>query len=391
MSTKVTVSHWRLAKRYGKRPFMSPVNETLAQLLAVVFSEGEADLVSAFPMFPANASKIARCARVSQGEAERLLAGMDKKGVILSYLLNGERKYSLLAIVPGIFELTMMKGKRDPKSKKFARLFESYFNRDYFRPQENKNLGMAKIIPLEKNIPDHIGVLHTDRVSEVIDSHTSFALSNTCSCRHTRELLGRGCGLPMDVCMAFGLIADYVVDRGLAKRVDKVEMFDAAKRAEKAGLVHLADNVARANFLCSCCACCCGGLRIITEFNFPGIIANSHFIARVDIGKCNDCGKCVRRCPSGALSLYGKKLIFKDWKCIGCGVCISSCDKTYAISLIERPNYQPPHENVRHLAVDLGLQSIGLKKVLDERFPGVYQRLKGALGDRFKTSKKITV
>lgn len=379
-------AHWRLAQRYGKKPSLIPINETLVQLLATVFSEEEADFVSTFPMLPANAARIAKRAGISRERAESLLSDMDKRAVIFSYLSKGERKYSLMAVIPGIFELTMMAGKKDAKYEKFARLFESYYTKDYLEPYKDKVEGMAKIIPVEKHIPDRTGVLPTDRVSELIYSHKSFALT-ICSCRHSRELVGRGCGLPKDVCMIFGLLADFVVNRGLARRAEKQEMIDAAKRAEEAGLVHLADNIEQANFLCSCCACCCGALRIITEFNFPRMIANSHFIAQVDLSKCDNCGKCIRRCPSGALSIFNKRLIFKDWKCIGCGLCISSCDKNYALSLAERPDYKPPHESIGHFAVDLGFQSIGMKRILDERFPGVYRRLKGGLSN--KINKKI--
>ena len=246
MAINITESHRQLARRYGKQPFLAPVSETLAELLAVVFSEEEADLASVFPVLPAQGTTLAKRGRISQQEAVQLLTSMDKKGLIVSYETKGKRKYALIPIIPGVFEFTMMTGKKSAKHKKFAELFTSYYNKEYLEPNAGKLKEALKIIPVEEHVSSNIGVLPTDRVSELIDSHDRFAIGKTCSCRHMRELMGMGCGLPKDVCMVFGFLADYTVERGFARKVDKQEMLEAAGRAEEAGLVHLADNVANA-------------------------------------------------------------------------------------------------------------------------------------------------
>ena len=48
--------------------------------------------------------------------------------------------------------------------------------------------------------------------------------------------------------------------------------------------------------------------------------------AVVDDTKCTGCGKCVDRCPEGAISLNssGYAVVDKD-KCTGCGKCTKAC------------------------------------------------------------------
>ena len=43
--------------------------------------------------------------------------------------------------------------------------------------------------------------------------------------------------------------------------------------------------------------------------------------------RCSACGRCVRNCPVGALSLVGGKLAMNPDLCIDCGECIRSCEE----------------------------------------------------------------
>jgi ferredoxin len=372
MNSLATPSHWALAERYGKIPFRSPVNETLAELLSMVFSAEEAQLAAAFPVSPANTSVIARRAEVVDNDAGLLLNAMDNRGLIGSYAVNGQRRYLLLPIVPGLFELVMWSRRTDAKTRRFAELYESYYDANYFTATPK---GVIKIIPVEQHIDSQIGVLSSDRVSELVESHRRFSLT-VCCCRHSADLRGQPCVKPKEVCMAFGSLSDFLVDRNLARRSDKVEILETVQRAAEAGLVHLTDNVTRANFLCSCCACCCTGLKIITRFSYPWMIAKSHFQVELDRSRCQACGTCVGRCVTCALQLEESELQLDDSRCIGCGVCVSGCKHNHALSLVPRPSYQLPNASIGQLAADCGLQAIGPMRMVAERFPGAYQSLR---------------
>jgi len=155
---------------------------------------------------------------------------------------------------------------------------------------------------------------------------------------------------PKDVCSAMGVIADWMIEKGLARRASKEEYIDAKLRAAEAGLVNFVDNVLDPMQVCACCNCCCGVLRLFTEHNFPAFIADSHFEPVIDTQKCKGCSKCIEWCPVHAISLEDKKSQVDYIRCIGCGICVSKC-KNNSISLKERANYKPPPDNIVNYAI----------------------------------------
>ena len=59
-------------------------------------------------------------------------------------------------------------------------------------------------------------------------------------------------------------------------------------------------------------------------------------IIKIDEYKCNGCGKCLPKCPEGALQLIdGKVRLISDLFCDGLGACIGHCPRG-AISIEER-------------------------------------------------------
>jgi NAD-dependent dihydropyrimidine dehydrogenase PreA subunit len=53
--------------------------------------------------------------------------------------------------------------------------------------------------------------------------------------------------------------------------------------------------------------------------------------AKIDIEKCNGCGRCKDICPVGVVTIENNKAIISDG-CIECGICVNQCP-TGAIQL----------------------------------------------------------
>ena len=158
-----------------------------------------------------------------------------------------------------------------------------------------------------------------------------------------------------------GVVADLAIQKGLARRATKEEFIEAKQRAAEAGLVNMVDNLQDPLQVCSCCGCCCVGLRLANLYNIPALIANSHFESKVDSTACTACGACVTWCPMYALKVEDDTLKIDYTRCIGCGVCMSKC-KQEALSLRERKGYEPPPDNIVSHAIERYLEFKGYNK-----------------------------
>jgi Na+-translocating ferredoxin:NAD+ oxidoreductase RNF subunit RnfB len=90
-------------------------------------------------------------------------------------------------------------------------------------------------------------------------------------------------------------------------------------------------------FICNCCSCCCGVLRGISESGIPAsLVINSHYYALTDTDICDGCGTCAdERCQVNAIVEDGDKYRVLKERCIGCGLCVSTC-KAQAIQLVRK-------------------------------------------------------
>jgi Na+-translocating ferredoxin:NAD+ oxidoreductase subunit B len=348
--------------------------DSLLELVRFVYSEEEAEIVTALGVAPLPARVVARKVRRPFSEVNPVLKGLAARNCIARIRVKGAPLYGFLPLAPGVFEAQMCQGKNDEYSRRFAELFEQVYTEmfTFLKPRMAKNdMRFGRIIPVERAIDASpgLGVLAyaTDRYSELVERNRSFCIVHACSCRHEANLVGRGCGKPLDVCSAMGALADFCVDNGLARRVSREEFLEAKQRAAEAGLVNMTDNLRDPMQVCSCCGCCCGALRILTEFNIPGIITQSHFRAVVEETACVGCGACERICPMKAVRLNHGKAAVAPSRCIGCGVCILPCQGNGAIRLTERKPYHRPSETLGDFALSRYLEYKGYHTALAGR------------------------
>jgi len=299
-------------------------------LIEELFTPEEAELAAKMPLSPIPAETFAReIAGGDPKEVENLLETMADKGLVFSRERGEVRFYSLMVLLPGIFEMQFMTGEVSDRSRKLARLFEDYSNVAN-QPSAAAPTGFAafpgaRVITMEKEIPAGVEIHPYDRVSDYI-SKADYIAVGICYCRHHGELLGRPCDKPKDVCMSFGPMAEFISERGFGRLVSKEEALKVLDRAEKAGLIHCSNNIGKyIDFICNCCDCHCLILRSIKNAPTLSIVATSSFIASIEEEDCNGCGDCVERCQMDALALEGDIAVQNAERCIGCGLCVSVC------------------------------------------------------------------
>lgn len=328
-----------LKARLDEFPLGAPPHESLDGILTELFSPEEAAIAARLPQLPTPLPDLASNLGMKAEDLRAVCEGLADRGVVFAAIKNEVPFYSLLPLVPGMFEMQFMKAEHTPRAMRLAQLFNTYYYAGWGQSLSKTTTPFPRVVTVERQIPVGIEVFPYDRASELIRSARAIALTN-CYCRHEANLLGKGCGAPLDVCLVFGRFADFCADRGFARRVDVDGALDALDRSEKAGLVHCTDNCQeRLAFMCNCCGCCCGILCGITHLKRPTAVATSAYIVDLKAEECAACGACVDRCQVKAISETEDGVAIDFDRCIGCGVCNLVCP-TDALTMKRREN--PP-------------------------------------------------
>ena len=293
---------------------------------------------------------------------------MTDKGMVITDDSGEVRHYSLMPLMPGIFELQLMKGEVNDRAKKFARLFQDYFDvvsglREGTAPAI-PTFPLARVITVEHEIPAGVEIYPYDKVSEYIADSDYIAVS-ICYCRHHGEVLGDPCDKPKDVCLSFGPNARFIAERGFGRLISREEALNVLDRAEKAGLVHCPSNTGKyIDFICNCCMCHCLLLQSINSAVIQPGPATSSFIVVVNGEQCMGCGDCIDRCQMEALSMQDDIVARDADRCIGCGLCISVCP-TSAMRM--EPREQRPIPPRDRMELNMAMTASAQR---DEALPG---------------------
>ncbi len=346
-----------VAKTYSSPLLLGPpICDEFMALIEHMFTEEEAEVVRHIkPWRLKGAASIASASGKPLHEVKEVLRRLSREKFILISVGEGEReRFAILPIVPGTFEHVLVRKSMDsitPWHRRFAELFEGLFSTGYVAEYNRKPTHSVRYLPVMEAVEAIPMALPSDRLEDILDEYADFAVG-ICQCRLTKNLLGEGCGRPLETCLLMGDFVPRAVDGGRMRRIDRQEALDIKKDAEKQGLVTwmLNDRSSRSfRCSCSCCGCCCDALRQITEFNAPGFIAPPHYLPHIDDVACNACGKCAEVCTMKAVVVAGEKKGRKVEqileRCIGCGLCAVACPQK-AVTMREVPEYREPPANM---------------------------------------------
>jgi Pyruvate/2-oxoacid:ferredoxin oxidoreductase delta subunit len=157
-----------------------------------------------------------------------------------------------------------------------------------------------------------------------------------CNCR----AMVRGCSRPQLTCIRFSN------DRGIGWEISRERALSIVHQANHQGLMQSAelgvDSQDRFDgALCNCCNDCCFPHQLAGERQAEKIWPLSRYLAKLASEPCNGCGRCVRRCPFGAISQEKKKKgmppsipAIDPALCRGCGLCATGCPQK-AIGMVK--------------------------------------------------------
>lgn len=341
----------RLAKHLEALVMGYPFNDALLDLLREMFEPEEALVALAIPnnLRPLEVVDTESIAQRSDLPIETVtdkLESLAAKNMLYSaQTQTGHKGYALLQIGYGVPQTFFWGGRQDDRARQMAKLVLKYFT----VPTTGHVYGGVstktyKYSPasLSMQLPMQ-GVMPCEQIGIIVDAAASIAVAH-CPCRMSAKLLGRSdCQHSIEVCIKYDDMADFVISKGLARKVSKDEARHILVNCEKEGLVHMVDNVqGQVKHTCNCCGHYCWNVGIIRRRKLSrDILMAVYFTRDTNLNDCISCGACTEICPVDAVAVIDEKpVVDQDW-CIGCGVCAVSCP-TNAISIMRRSNKTAP-------------------------------------------------
>ncbi len=351
----------RLARRLDSIPNGFPATASGVELrvLARLYTPDEALLAAVMRLTPEGPAAIADRAGVDAQAARTALKRMARNGLIRASVEGREVRFAIWQFVVGVYEAQRLRMDHD-----LALLMEEYFQETRGGPVAS-DPSVHRVIPVGQSIESGLSVFPYEHAEQILGEAKSWAVGS-CICRLQRRLAGEGCDAPLEACLWFAPVANAF--RGITggRELDRQEALDLLRACGEAGLVHTVRNQQDGiDYICNCCACCCGILRGAIEFQRAGAIAQSGFLTSVREADCVGCGDCISRCHFGALALRDGVAAVAPERCVGCGLCASACAQA-ALWLERRPGtvLPPPKDENAWYAQRAARRGISMGNIL---------------------------
>jgi Na+-translocating ferredoxin:NAD+ oxidoreductase subunit B len=327
-----TDAHEKLMARFNQFPIHYPrTKEGLEiKILKKLFSAEEAEIAANLPLLrvdpPESAQAIADSMHRNADEVEVILEKMAKKSIAYVKGKGGARSFALLPLDPGVLDFTA----RDMSAETgpiIAEIFAKGYTHEINEDLISEKGPISRMLPSTLTVDSHTPIEPYDDVAKALETSEHIVLM-PCPCRVYHKAAGKECDHPLEVCMWLNDYADFLVEIGRGKKIDKEEALAVIRYAEEKGLVHLCVNSKKLDLLCSCCSCACKSFQnIINAIGVFGkdalVITNYELV--VDQEVCMGCEICIDRCYTNALSMDNEKVSFDSNRCIACGACVPVC------------------------------------------------------------------
>ena len=340
----------RLAQHLSALGMGYPVKDDLVDILRANFSPAEAEVALAMPntripLEVATADEVAGNLGRPIEEVTDILEKLARRGLLFSGTTDdGQPGYALHQVGYGFPQAFFWKGERTPHSKDMAGRMVKYFRSPQIKETYGTTPKAFRYIPVKEAVTGPFQAVYPYELMEVVIRQARKIAVAHCPCRMTAQLLSKAlCDHPLEVCLKYDELAEYLIERGMARQIDADEALAVIRMAEESGLVHMVDNSQEGiKHTCNCCEHACWNVGPIARrrLHRDDIMA-TYFLRTTEKDACVGCGDCVEACPVDALVMGDEIATVDEEVCIGCGLCAVPCPND-AVRLKRRTDVVPP-------------------------------------------------
>ncbi|MHA1478156.1 MAG: DUF362 domain-containing protein [Promethearchaeota archaeon] len=348
MSKSQTV-YRELQRHLDKLPVGFPQTESGVEIriLSLLFSPKEAIVATKLKAIPETIRTIFRRVKKEVGSKEELrvlLNNLVEKGAIFGKKKGKRIYYGNIMFIIGMYEFQVTR-----LTSEFMELMHQYIDEAYAEEFIKTGIHQLRTIPIEKSLSVESRVYKYDDIIKLVKKVKGPFGVAECVCRIGHDLLGQKCTQTelRESCLVFRQTAKYYINHGYARPITREESIEILRKAEKAGLVLQPGNSKRLEFMCTCCGCCCEGLKLANKLPRPSELYISNYHAEVDANECSGCNTCISRCQMKAISQIDNVASVNLDFCIGCGLCVTTCPEKAITLKRNNKKEKPPRSRFR--------------------------------------------
>jgi electron transport complex protein RnfB len=334
-----------LSKHLDAMPagFPKSRNGSELKLLKKFYTPEQAKISLQLTRMPQTSEQIAKKLEMDPVQAAEKIEQMAKEGSVFRISTPDGPLYLQPNFIMGIYEWHV-----NAVDKDVAEYADDYYEALFEHNWKDLKTKQLRIVPVDESIETKDVVRSYDVIRDLVKGNGlgPYAVA-PCICRVEQEQKGVEYSRPLETCLTFGLFAQYTIENGIGKALTEEQLMAKLKECEEAALIPFATNSQKIYNMCMCDTDSCQLLKNLKNYEKPSEQVHSTYFAGIDPELCSECEACLDRCQLDAITeslLPGSAdetvLSVDTGRCIGCGLCVTSCPEE-AIKL--QPKTELPH------------------------------------------------
>ena len=171
MNTKDLVFRM-LAHKFNISYMPVVVTDGMVELMKDFYSREEAWLLVLMPLMPVSAKTVARLQFKNPAKVEKMLQDMVNRGLLIEFTDDGVQKFQMAPFIPGVVEMTLMKGEDTPESRRYAKKMHALLEESSSRVLDKidaMDSSFARVIPVNQGLSHDNQTLPYEDVRSIIN------------------------------------------------------------------------------------------------------------------------------------------------------------------------------------------------------------------------------